>query len=272
MSTGNPAAPATRSSREVRVYSHSTLFYWWPVWVTGFLMALLTMVDGHYMAIVPDGTKAEIGRDIYKDGKVYEALVLPENAKLPRDDAGKVVEPFLHMAKSKNYGVVFVVVLLIVTMIVSVPMRGLWSLVLILFVFLVSVILALAKWWDMILEKFGHIQIHVNAGGYLFLSVPLFILWLITVFVFDRRHYLVVTPGQVRVCLAVGAGETAYDTVGMTFQKRRDDLFRHLVVGMGSGDLIVTTGKGVEIDLPNVLFVGSKVREIEDLIKEKEVV
>ena len=27
---------------EVVIISHSPLFYWWPVWVVGFLMAVLT--------------------------------------------------------------------------------------------------------------------------------------------------------------------------------------------------------------------------------------
>jgi hypothetical protein len=28
--------------REVRVYSHSPLFYWWPVWAVGYILALVT--------------------------------------------------------------------------------------------------------------------------------------------------------------------------------------------------------------------------------------
>ena len=41
--------PATATSRlpeakvvEIVVYGHSALFYWWPLWVAGYLMALLT--------------------------------------------------------------------------------------------------------------------------------------------------------------------------------------------------------------------------------------
>src|SRR5215218_7815097 len=44
--------------REIRVYSHSALFYWWPVWACGFLMAILTFIDGYRMALVPSDTLA----------------------------------------------------------------------------------------------------------------------------------------------------------------------------------------------------------------------
>jgi hypothetical protein len=98
-------------------------------------------------------------------------------------------------------------------------------------------------------------------------------IWALTVFVFDHRTYVVVTSGQVRVCLAIGAGETMYDTTGMTFSKRQDDLFRHWIIGLGSGDLIIHRSNTTqEIDMPNVLFVGAKIKEIERLIKERQVV
>jgi hypothetical protein len=59
----------------------------------------------------------------------------------------------------------------------------------------------------------------------------------------------------------------------MVFQKERSDLFRHWILGMGSGDLVIRpAGNKDPIDLPNVLFVGHKVQEIQALIKEKEVV
>ena len=56
-------------------------------------------------------------------------------------------------------------------------------------------------------------------------------------------------------------------------QKQQNDLFRHWIVGLGSGDLIIpATQAHKEVDMPNVLFIGSKIREIEKLIKEREVV
>jgi hypothetical protein len=55
---------------------------------------------------------------------------------------------------------------------------------------------------------------------------------------------------------------------------RRDDLFRHWVLGFGSGDLIVRTGGANPqiIELPNVLFVGPKLREAQQTLQVREVV
>src|SRR6516164_10907584 len=110
-------------SREVRIVSHSMLFYWWPVWAVGLLMAGLTFLDGHRLAIVPAGTEVVEGFD---GGR--QALVPPAGAHLPKDPAtGKPSEPTLRAASHSGYGVVFVVVLLVVVFITNVPIRGLWS-------------------------------------------------------------------------------------------------------------------------------------------------
>ena len=85
---------------------------------------------------------------------------------------------------------------------------------------------------------------------------------------------MVFSPGQFRVHLEIGLGETAFDTMGITVHKRQDDLFRHWVLGMGSGDLVVTTGGAnpQTFEIPNVLFIGEKIRIIEQMIQEREVV
>src|SRR3954454_24482339 len=53
-----PTAPAdtTPDFDEIRVYSHSPLFYWWPVWLFGFIFSLITLMDNHRMVIVPGET------------------------------------------------------------------------------------------------------------------------------------------------------------------------------------------------------------------------
>jgi hypothetical protein len=54
-----PAGPACEETR-IKIVSHSDLFYWWPVWAVGFLMAALTYQHGHRVAFVPAGTVAEL--------------------------------------------------------------------------------------------------------------------------------------------------------------------------------------------------------------------
>lgn len=279
--------PKPPAEREIRIYSHSQLFYWWPVWAVGFLLAVMTYLNGTVMAVVPDGTvPARDANVTYKSGDTTvnqtgrDVLILPEKAHLypnkpaqPGAQLSPPTAPHLHMAQSKNFGVLFGTVLLLVIVVSNVPLRGLWSLLIILFVVLIIVILALADWWATILDRLSYLDVRINMGGYLFIALVLFIIWAITVFVFDRRTYVIVTPGQVRVCQAVGAGETVYDTTGMTFTKHQNDLFRHWLIGLGSGDLIIhRTNTNQEIDMPNVLFIGAKVREIEQLVKERMVV
>jgi hypothetical protein len=276
-----PSPITTPSTRELRIYSHSNLFYWWPVWACGFLMAILTYIDGSRMALVPGGDGVVVMQNAEvtdstgnKTLRNADAIVVPKEAgRLAQGSDGKAEQPRIHMSKHKELGVLFALVLLVIIVISNVPLHGLWSVIVILGIVLLTLIFALWGVLGTLLETFRMLQIHINAGGYLFISTVLFIIWLVTVFVFDHRRYVAFTSGQVRVSLAIGAGETVYPTRDMTFQKRQDDLFRHWIVGLGSGDLIIhRTGTKEEIDMPNVLFVGSKIREIEKLIKEQEVV
>jgi hypothetical protein len=271
-SAATPVVITPPGDEEVRIYSHSSLFYWWPVWAIGFLMALLTGVDGYRMALVPNGTKAEPARDVTGFG-TRDIIIVPEGKKLPKDKEGNLMEPGPHIASSAKLGVIYATVLLVIIVVSNVPLRGLWSIIIILGIVLVVLIFSLMDWWDNIVKIIGFLDIRINLGGYIFISSVLLIIWAVTVFVFDHRTYVIVTSGQVRVCMAIGAGETLYDTTGMTFSKRQDDLFRHWIIGLGSGDLIIHRSNTTqEIDMPNVLFVGSKIKEIERLIKERQVV
>ena len=263
-------APTEVRPREVRIVAHTMLFYWWPVWAFGLLMAGLTWWDGHHLAIVPAGTQVVEGFDGDR-----EALVVPAGAHLPRDPAtGKVREPTLRMASRSGYGVLFVVVVLLVVFITNVPIRGLWSVIVIITVLLGTIILALAGWWDDILEAVVQSRVYINVFGYLAISVPLLVLWLVVVLFFDRQMYMVFTPGQLRVCQEIGDGEVAFDTVGMVVAKRRSDLFRHWLLGFGSGDLIVKTAgaHAQSFEIHNVLFVGGKLKLIQQMLQQREVV
>jgi hypothetical protein len=263
-------APVGVAPREVHIVAHSMLFYWWPVWTVGLLLAGLTWLDDHRLAIVPAGTEVVEGFD---GGR--EALVLPDGAHLPKDPAtGKPREPTLRVASRSGYGVVFVVVVLLVVFITNVPIRGMWSLLVVVTVLLGTIILSLAGWWDDILEAAVHSHVHINAFGYLAISLPLLALWLVVVLFFDRQMYMIFAPGQLRVCQEIGSGEVAYDTLGMVVVKRRSGLFRHWLLGFGAGDLLVKPA-GVNaqpFEMHNVLFVEKKLRLIQQMLQTREVV
>ena len=280
----HPAAAAPPPPYEIKIVSHSNLFYWWPVWAVGIIIAFLTSLSGHRMAIVPKDTKA------YRSAKVEakegdksvtipdrDVLVTPKAGELPPtgklDQAAE--DPHYHIATSKSYGVLYAVVLLLVITITNVPLRGLWSVVVIVLVITLSIIFALAEyqgrsWWDHIFEALNRLHIYINAAGYWVISLALLAIWLVTFIFFDPQIYMVFSPKQLRVRQEIGGGESAYDTTGMVIQKQRNDLFRHWVLGLGSGDLIVNTSGATthHFDMPNVLFVGYKLRQIEDMLRE----
>ncbi len=290
MATQTPAVPTTVGTewQEIKIVSHSNLFYWWPVWAVGFVVGLLTLFDGSLMAVVPKGTeavrKARVEAEV-NPGKTVtydsvDVLVAPKGTHLhPADPKLPPDRPYLHVATNKSYGVLYAIVLLVCIVITNVPLRGLWSVVVIVTIILLSVIFALATYndktyWDYILDTLFRMHIHINALGYLLISGALFIIWLVTFLLFDPQIYMVFTPGQLRVRQEIGGGELAYDTAGMVIQKQRNDLFRHWILGLGSGDLVVITSGATahHFDLPNVLFVGYKVRQIENMLREKPVV
>ena len=90
---------------------------------------------------------------------------------------------------------------------------------------------------------------------------------------YDHYTYMIVSRGQVRIRKEIGDGEIAVDATGLLLEKKRDDLFRHWLIGLGSGDLHVKTRSPASLDfeLNNVLFIGSKLARIQNMLREKEV-
>jgi hypothetical protein len=60
----------------------------------------------------------------------------------------------------------------------------------------------------------------------------------------------------------------------MVVAKRRSDLFRHWLLGFGSGDLLVKAAgaNAQQFEMHNVLFVESKLQLIQQLLKTREIV
>ena len=177
------------------------------------------------------------------------------------------------MSPGPTFGKIFAITLLVVIVITNVPLRGMWSVMIIMLIILFSIIFALAGWWDAILRALRILDIRITQGGYFFLGIALCAIWAVSVFVFDRQLYIIYQPGALRVCLQVGGGEKQYDTVGMTIEKERSDLFRHWILGLGSGDMIVRTAGADhhEFRLNNVLFIGRKLQQVEEMQRNRQV-
>lgn len=142
------------------------------------------------------------------------------------------------------------------------------SVSLVLSVLLLAVLAAWAGLIDEIIGSIAAVSTHVSAGVYFTFGAGLFALWALTVFVFDRLSHWRITEGQLVRVRVIGAAEKAYDARGLTVEHEADDLLRHLVFGLGSGDIVLRTSgaENATVALRNVLFVDRKISEIQRLV------
>jgi hypothetical protein len=228
-----PAAVALQKEvPEITVYAHSNLLYWWPVWTLGYLLAALTYFEGYTINM---------------------------------GDMEVVVHP------SKNLGVIYTMVFLLVVLLTNATVRGLASAMVIVCLIAVTLFFAYMDWWEDIFNLVGRLAIYMNLGFYVLFSSAIFLMWLLGVFVFDRLEYWTFRPGQAIRHMVFGGGSRTYDTNGMSVYKLRDDLFRHWLLGLGSGDLhVATTGAhGEDFVVPNVMLIGYKLPHIQRLVAMK---
>lgn len=244
----------TAAKQELKVYMHSPLLYWWPVWAGGFVMALWTWLDNHHMILVPEHTAVEGNTVVAPPGTALEP-------------------PRVHMARSRVPGAVFVTTLLLVVVLNLGWLRGPWALFAAACVSSAIFLNSWLEWWEPLYRWLGLLHIHINLGGYLVIATVLFLVWALTVFVIDRRTYLVFSVGQVRVRDELGEAEKVYDTSHVAFEKRPYDWFRWLVGG-GAGDMILRVGgpQPQTIELPNVVRVGTWLHEMEARLRTRDVV
>ena len=230
---GTFSRPVAQSPPEVRIISHSNVFYWWPAWATGFAMVLISYLQGRDVAFVPE-----------------------------------IIE---RVHPSNNPGILFISVLVGLVVFTNTKLRGIYSVLTVVTIAFFVVLFAWLGWWDDILRFIPHLSARANMGFYLLFSTTLLAIWLLAFFVFDRLTVWRVRPGQMIVERLIGGQSRSYDTNGLVFEKRGQDLFHDIILGMGAGDLTLTTGgtNKETIQIPNVLLVDRKMRAIEKLIAVK---
>jgi len=225
--------PVVQAPPDIKIISHSDIFYWWPAWVAGLAVALISYMQGRDVAIVPE-----------------------------------IVE---RVHPSNNPGIFFIAVLVLLVVLTNTRLRGIYSVVTVVTVAFFVVLFAWFGWWDNILRFIPQLSARANMGFYLLFSTTLLAVWLLAFFVFDRLSVWRVRPGQMVEERLVGGQARSYDTNGLVFERRGQDLFHDIILGLGAGDLTLTIGGANEetIQIPNVLFVDRKVKAIERLIAVK---
>lgn len=272
---GQPAMPSNAvMPTELRLHSHSSIFYWWPVWFFGLLFSLLTYFNGSHLAIVPSGStitevnEAEIGKPSTRINVPGKPENLWDDSVDSADKSART--PKIRISNKEWMGPFFTMILLMVIFITNVPLRGTLSIIAIMTVMVVVLLISLAGWWGAIMDKLVFLRIYQNMGGYLTLSLVLLAGWCMAIFVVDRRTFIVFTKGSIRVREEIGGKEKTYDTTGMSITKLRDDWFRHVVLGLGTGDLVVQTfgAEKHEIRMPNIWKIDSYLPIIENMMKK----
>ncbi len=227
-----PATAKPADEPQVIIYGHSRLLYWWPVWLVGYVMALLTWL-------------------------------LPVHVRL-----GDVQVLF---STRTSLGVIYCLVVLVTILITNTNMRGLVSVVVAVCVSFLILLLAYLDWWPGVVSWFGRQAVYMDMGFYLFFSTALLVIWLLVVGVFDHLSFWRVRAGQVTHEYVLGAVESSYDTDNMVFTKQQADLFRNWILGLGSGDLRMQTmgGRGVVAEVSNVMFINVRMARVQRLIATK---
>ena len=272
-----PVIPAKTGPREIKLISHSPLFYWWPVWVFGFGMAIWTYMENHRFMVVPSDTAVMTQKVPNGTASTYNLssskdMTKPFKEAVKLSEADMKIEAFpVRVSQHAWLGTLYAFVLVLTVFITNVPLRGLLSFMVIILLVVVALFVTVFHGWDDVYEKVENLRIYINLAGYLLISTAVFTIWAVATFFFDRRTYILFSPGQIKVCEHIGASVRTFDASGVSFEKQRDDLFRHYILGFGSGDLIVRTSgaERSEIRMQNVLGIGWKLKPVEDLLREK---
>lgn len=194
------ASSAPQGGPEIRIYGHSAIIFWWPVWAYGFVCAALTYAQG-----VP--------------------LMLPGSPKpiLVHPDAW--------------VGLSFTLVLLLVIVATSVRARGVNALLLIALIAGAAVATYFIMKMPGLWSSPPALLLHMNLAFYLLVSSVLFIVWFVIVFFVDRMSFLRVRGTQVeRVQLfgsAMGRAPKSWSVLHIRLARYSDDLIAHKILSLG---------------------------------------
>ena len=80
-----------------------------------------------------------------------------------------------------------------------------------------------------------------------------------------------VDEGQIRYVLDIGDSAMIVPAEGASVEKKRNDVFRHWMLGFGTGDIVVRAGNGVRLDLANVTNANAKIAIVNDMLRHRPI-
>jgi hypothetical protein len=225
---------AKKKEMSLHLISHSQILYFWPVWLSAFIFGGISLQSNTHVTL---------------QIKTGEILVC--------------IAPYPWM------GLVFLGILVFNILFTSVNIRGLWASLVILVLTSVALLLHIFELWTVIQDFLLKLRMFISAEFYLGVGIVLFSFWFLVVFVYDRRRYIELHSTHLAIVQEVGEGEKNFDVRGIVFDKKRNNFFQHIVLGFGSGDIVITTSGGQRelIYFPNVLYISSKLKAIRQVAR-----
>ena len=174
--------------------------------------------------------------------------------------------------KDTYTGTIFVFVLLFTIFSITVSVRGLWVILITFGFIILGLILYLTGVLISTLEAVYSLHVSLDTNFYFVFGIPLAVLWLLVIFLYDRRKYVELRPHELSVIEEIGDGVHNYDTMGLAFRKHRDNFVQHWIFGLGSGDLIITASIGGHketIYVHNVLSISDKLKKMHEILEKR---
>lgn len=229
---------------QLRIYQHSNLLYWWPLWAYGYFCAALTYVQG---------------------------IGIKELAGPPGADG---VEKVILFHRSPWLGISYVGLILFVAVFTNIRARGVYSFVLLMLAAGIGYGVTRIPGIEKAFGWAALLRVHLNLAFYLAFSTLLLLIWLFVIVFVDHFTWWRFSPGQVieehRIGQATGH---AYNTEGMVVRRLPDDFFRHRILGLGiaglglgTGDFMVKPPYEESFEIHNVWRANRKQRRMEAMI------
>jgi hypothetical protein len=229
---------------QLRIYQHSNLLYWWPLWAYGYVCAALTYAGG---------------------------VGIKELAGPPGADG---VEKVILFYPAPWMGISYVALILFVAVFTNIRARGVYSFVLLMLAGSIAYGVTRIPGIEQAFGWAALLRVHLNLAFYMAFSTLLLLIWLFVIVFVDHFTWWRFSPGQVieehRIGQATGH---AYNTEGMVVRRLPDDFFRHRILGLGiaglglgTGDFMVKPPYEESFEIHNVWRANRKQRRMEEMI------
>src|SRR5260370_19610113 len=178
----------------LHVYQHSNFFYWWIIWVYGFVCSLLTYFNGRTV-------------NLFADKQLY-------------------------VHSSAWVGISFVALLLVVIFFTNYRVKGANSFIMVLGIGLVAFAMHYLGAWEIVFRSFPALLIFMNLAFYVSLSTARLLLWAFATFVLDLLTYWEFTPGQVTLRHRLAESSASFASDGLPVDRLSDCTLIKQILGL----------------------------------------